>query len=1050
MADLSSLGDLVVTVGGNIAPLQASLDQIPTAAQAAASSMNSALADVSGFAELEAASQASAGALRNLGAAASTDVSESLKNLGDAASGYSLATRDLIARQEELNQRLATAQGVLSEIQQAYEQGAVSAQTLARAQKEVEQATNAANVEVGQSAGAMNDLLGSFTKGITFGAAFTVAFEAVKGAVDLVLDGFKLLGEGITKAAEAGMEMFASIQNATIGMQALTGSTERTTATIQTMRQLALDQGLSFPQLLEASQKVTALGFSFEQTKNAMQAAANASAAVGTDLSFVSASIDRMAQSGTLAGRQLAAIGLNLHDVAKAANTTVEDLQGPGNIFKAMDPSDRLDLLIAALNKYQGVSLAMSQTLSREWQKTKTDLVLAFEEGAAAVVPALQQIVTAVQSNVTPAIFGLVEEFKKLGSQIGPSIQAGTTEAIKWLGDLITVVGNASAGASTVIGSFQAAAAQGGVVGGVIHSLGQDAGIAGRIVADQLTLGVASLGESVARLIPDLATFSNMLKDVPNATVNAVESTTRFRDATDKLKASIDAAAAAELASTHPLKDITDQHDLLVKSLSASLQQYARVKEAVDAGVASQGQLDDALKAVNKSLAALDGTTKTAKTAVDSFTEAWNRLDATALKKSIDDTVTSLHNLADPIRLANALQQQWRQEMADDLVATTSLVSKIEVLDGAQRNQAAAAQAAALGIQYYTTQTYNAAQATGTLTDGIQIINGQAGQVTTSMETAADAVKKFGDVAEETKKSVDDLNASMAQASSDALQVADAAGTFTFSGEGSSSLTFHLKPGDVITAYGQSVTVGLDEKVKQDMAFIQSILDKRKQDAQAAAQAQASTGTSTTANPFDALLQSVRDASAALSEVNAQYQLGLATITDVNTANQKLLEAYAKLNGTIPQTTSVVQDLTGQISSTNGIILDTGDAMSTLAGVTTVLAGATQSAADSATVAARGFIDATVAVTAAAVTAVATVNGVSTTPISLGSQASTPLLSAGPSGAHQGGITPFAGITINVQAGTVVGANGMQDLSNMVAQAVTDRLQAMGPKVTRL
>jgi hypothetical protein len=100
-------------------------------------------------------------------------------------------------------------------------------------------------------------------------------------------EGF-LAFEGLKKLAEDSVQAAAGIEKTTVALTALSGSATVARETIEKMESLATSEALSFPELLAASQHMTAIGLSLEQIEPALAAAGNAAWALGTSVQEVS------------------------------------------------------------------------------------------------------------------------------------------------------------------------------------------------------------------------------------------------------------------------------------------------------------------------------------------------------------------------------------------------------------------------------------------------------------------------------------------------------------------------------------------------------------------------------------------------------------------------------------------------------------------------------------------------------------------------------------------------------------------------------------------
>src|SRR5262252_6557694 len=108
--------------------------------------------------------------------------------------------------------------------------------------------------------------------------AASKAFESMHAAVESSAGGIKEMAEQLTLLGEslaiteklkefgtAALNAYAETEKAAVSLTALTGNAEAAEQSIEGLKELALSDALSFPSLLAANQKMTALGFATEQ-----------------------------------------------------------------------------------------------------------------------------------------------------------------------------------------------------------------------------------------------------------------------------------------------------------------------------------------------------------------------------------------------------------------------------------------------------------------------------------------------------------------------------------------------------------------------------------------------------------------------------------------------------------------------------------------------------------------------------------------------------------------------------------------------------------------
>lgn len=200
---------------------------------------------------------------------------------------------------------------------------------------------------------------------------------------------------GAAELIKETFSAFSEVESATVALTALTGSAEDAQTQIDGLRTLALDENLSFPALLEANQRMVAFGFEAGDISPALQAAADAAAAVNSTVEQTSNAIDRMAASGMAGARQLTQLGLTTGDLAQVMGVAEGDVK---KAFTALDQETRLQVLTAALDKFSGQAQVAASTLKGQWQGVKTAFEETFVKAGELLEPIAKQFLTFFKS----------------------------------------------------------------------------------------------------------------------------------------------------------------------------------------------------------------------------------------------------------------------------------------------------------------------------------------------------------------------------------------------------------------------------------------------------------------------------------------------------------------------------------------------------------------------------------------------------------------------------------------------------------------------------
>jgi trimeric autotransporter adhesin len=606
----SGAGDLIITVGGDLSGFEAALDSIPGIAQSAFADVQGAIANVD-WSDVGTGVNAAA---------------DSLDNLGTATAAAASDLADTTAATVPLADGLETAGSAATD-------AAAAVQTLPPA---LDTVTESATEAEGGLAGMAEQL-------VALGEALAVT------------EGLKALGEEALTA-------YGNIEQATISISALTGSSSQAAETIEGLETLATSDALSFPSLVAADQKMTALGFSAAQTNQIMNDAANAAAATGNSFDQVANAIDRMALSGAAGGRQLAALGISAQTLGAIMGTTAT---GVTAAFKALDQSDRLAVLDQALSKFAGDAALAAQSINGAWQNLKTAWDFVLEDLGSALAPVVQAIAGLISGVVLPAIKMFVDSLNALpgpmrdavvlfgvavvaiaplsialgglalglsaasgawaaftGTAVGGALLGGLTS----IGEALVVVTTGATASSTAVALWGAAITTAGAAVAVL--IGYQIGTwlynqvpamkeLGDATAD---LGLKYLGlewainqfNGVSASQQALVAAANQLNQKLQAQGIIIQqgtmTTEQWSQALSKAAAGVPSVIGSLQQYNASVKTAADGENTLISNLKTAQDALQKITIAYNAGFASAGQYEAAVKAVDTAQTALNGS----------------------------------------------------------------------------------------------------------------------------------------------------------------------------------------------------------------------------------------------------------------------------------------------------------------------------------------------------------------------------------------------------------------------------------------------------------
>lgn len=456
---------------------------------------------------------------------------------------------------------------------------------------------------------------------------------------------------GVYEALKTAFESTTEIETATVALGLMTGSAQAATEMVEGLRATATEEGLDFPQLVTAAQRMVALGVSAAAVPGVLQGIADSAAQTGFAFDSVASSFDRLALSGQVSNRQLVNLGLSLDDLAKVMGTTKEQVS---EVFKALDESDRITILQDAFEKFGGAAAAQADTLKGHWNTAKDELDAAFESIGIALEPVavgMLGFLAALPSSTTSAVVGL----KSLAVALD-GITAGLFSAIELPGAL-QAFGNA-------IGVI-ALAVSGLVVS--VHALLL-------YMADLATLDFSQMKADFKAEGEELTSILGLMKDVAaqGAKVNT-GSDTPVPPPFDK------AAAQARLQALQDAKDRTTVLEAAVTALNEADNQHATdLKALYIPSITDVASAERELSIERLGLQGTDQALVDAETALRTARAAGNT--STQQLKLLEDNVTLARQTA---KSAAADYSEAEKSLKDSKEADAQLTKDLQSAEDA-------------------------------------------------------------------------------------------------------------------------------------------------------------------------------------------------------------------------------------------------------------------------------------------------------------------------------------------------------------------------------
>lgn len=398
---MGPIGDIPILISGDFSELEKDIQQAETIAERGGKEIADAL--VAGASTGADVGEVFSESLRALEATAKEAGASITEAFGAAAGGvreYSTDAEALIEKQKELDIELANAYGTLAEIKNAFEDGAVSADVLTRAENDVTEALNRAHPALRETKQAEEELEHETVSLIEQLTAFGEAL---------------IITEGLKEFGQEALTAYGAIQKTEIALKSLTGDTkENVHELVDRLKEMAVELGLDAHALENMQVRLAAFGVEESKIPDIMHATAEAAAATNKEFDAVASAIERTALSGMVSSRQLVQLGLNMGDLAKAMDMVGESDKAIRNAFKDLTVNERIETLTKTLSKFGTVAEEVAQGISAQWQDVKTRLEDVFEAIGQALAPIVGEVLKTLSEDVLPAIQHMVEAFGEL------------------------------------------------------------------------------------------------------------------------------------------------------------------------------------------------------------------------------------------------------------------------------------------------------------------------------------------------------------------------------------------------------------------------------------------------------------------------------------------------------------------------------------------------------------------------------------------------------------------------------------------------------------
>ncbi len=473
MADTENIGGVSVQIVGNYAPL---LKDIETAVQVAqkgggdiAAGLNKGAAAAGEFEQKISALVASGATLAEALSRVQSGTAAMASGIGSAGAAAQTAAVQLKLFDEAAMVPYADAAGQLNLFSDELEPIANEA---ARAAVSVEQFTAAerhAGDEAAQSASRLDQFkasVGAFTSQLQAGAGGLITIGGMlTAAVTVPLVGI----------AAAALKVSGELEQSRVAFTTMLGSAKAAQEHLDKLKAFAASTPFEFPDLVQASKRLQALGFAAKEVIPTLTAVGNAASALGSGaegIHRITTALGQMQMATRVTAqdmRQLTEAGIPAWQMlAKTLNT---DVAGAMALVekRAVESATAVPALLAGMNeKFAGLMEAQSKTLLGAWSNFKDKVTFTLMDIGDTIAPLAKRILddglmplldwgkslADAFAHLSPPMQNIILGFGAIAAAAGPLLVAlgGMGFAITQISAAIPILTTIAGGLASVVG----------------------------------------------------------------------------------------------------------------------------------------------------------------------------------------------------------------------------------------------------------------------------------------------------------------------------------------------------------------------------------------------------------------------------------------------------------------------------------------------------------------------------------------------------------------------------------------------------------------------
>lgn len=494
--DLGALGDLVIELGVDIAPLQDDLNQGANIAQAGADKISDAIGSATtGTDQLQQGLD---------------DVVTSLNSAGTAATNFGSDAQEATTGTSQLSGDL---------------------QSLGIQMTDVQTSTDSATKSLGEVKPAAESSSEGLEKAKESAGEMKESLTELLAEVGLAVGGFEILKESL--------EDLSQEQDLKSSFTILSGSAETAETALEGLRGKASELHVEINDLFTVARNLAPqFGVDTKAMADVLQAAGDAAAATGKSFDSIASGLDRIAISGQVSTRQLVQFGISIEDIATTMGKSVDDATKLLTKGAQTAQADVQVVIDTIERRFPDAARTVSTNISGQFIDLKNQLDKVFDQIGEAILPIAEDLLAFVKADVVPAIKELVAEFNNLSPSTKDVIEALGLGVIA-----IGAIGIAATAVSAALGPIS------GLIEGITASFtalevvaGAEGLVATLTALGPLTVafGVAIAAWAIYEAVTKLQSLNAELDRLYDAQSKGVTATKEQADEISKLNAIID------------------------------------------------------------------------------------------------------------------------------------------------------------------------------------------------------------------------------------------------------------------------------------------------------------------------------------------------------------------------------------------------------------------------------------------------------------------------------------------------------------------------------